>query len=110
VSDAPAVLLLIKDADYRDAVSQQLAGLDVTPIAVRADRATRAVEDFAPIAAIMDEGHASMAPDDFLESACSHHVRLVTLPDPRFAEHMSDVILRDAVTPRPEVSATFSLM
>jgi hypothetical protein len=99
VTDAPAVLVLIKDAEFRDAVARQLAELDVVPIAVRADRATHAVERFAPIAAVMDEGHASIAPDDFLESACSHHVRLVTLPE-RLAMQMSDVILRDAVTRR----------
>jgi hypothetical protein len=75
--------------------------MDVTPIAVFADIAIEAIDEFRPITAVLDEAHAALAPDAFLESACAHHVRLVTWPHPLAAQSIGDSMLRDATMVRP---------
>ena len=75
--------------------------MEVIPISVRADRATAAVQQYQPIAALLDEPHAALAPEDFLETVCSHRVRLVTLPDPPLSDAVSDSVLYNVVRPRP---------
>jgi hypothetical protein len=101
MTERPAVLLLVNDDAYRTVLSTRLVDLNVRPILVRAEAATRAVEQYVPISAIMDEAHAASAPDDFLAAVCSQHVRLLTLPDHRLGQTISDVVLLDAATPRP---------
>jgi hypothetical protein len=96
--DSPAVLVLVKDSAAREDVRQRLTELEVRPIAVRADRAIEAVREFRPIAVVLDEAHAASAPDDFLESTCSHHVRLITLPDDLREPSARDLALRDAAS------------
>jgi len=101
MTENPAVLLLVTDADRREAVRRRLIEMEVFPIAVRADRATEAVSRYRPIAALIDEWHAAVAADDFLESACTNHMRLVSLPDADAAGVLSDDALWNAATPRP---------
>ncbi|HEY9229836.1 MAG TPA: hypothetical protein VIP11_24505 [Gemmatimonadaceae bacterium] len=98
--DAPAVLVLVNDADQRERVRKRLIELEVVPIPVRADRAVAAVEQYRPIAALLDEAHAAMAPDDFLETTCTHHVRLLTLPDPPYDASIGDSVLESAAATR----------
>jgi hypothetical protein len=100
MSDAPAVLVLVANADQREIVRRRLMTLDVRPIAVHADRAADAVERYQPIAALIDDTSASAASDDFLESACTHHVRLVSVSESE-AYGAIDAALQDAVRPRP---------
>ena len=97
----PAVLLLMTNDLQREVVRRHLMDMEVVPIAVRADRALNAIEEFRPITVVLDEAHAAMAPDDFLESTCSHHVRLLTWPDFPPAHGVGDSMLRDAVMPPP---------
>jgi len=80
VNDNPAVLVLVNDADERDAVRRRLIEIDVIPLIVRADRATAAVERFHPVAAVLDDAHAAVATADFLAMTSVHRVRLLTLP------------------------------
>ena len=100
MSDAPAVLVLVANADRREIVRRRLMQLDVTPIAVRTERAAAAVERYLPIAALIDDASANAASDDFLERACTHHVRLVSLSESE-AYGAIDAALQDAVRPRP---------
>lgn len=100
MADSPAVLVLVNDADQRERVRRRLIEMEVVPIPVRADRAAAAVEQYHPIAALLDEAHAAMAPDDFLETTCTHHVRLLTLPDPAFAATIGDSVLESAIATR----------
>jgi hypothetical protein len=99
----PWVLLLVNNVEQRETVRRRLIELEVVPITVRADGATAAVERYHPIAALMDDAHAALAPEDFLESTCTHRVRLVTLPAHTLADAISDSVLRDVVSPRPEI-------
>jgi hypothetical protein len=101
MTENPAVLLLVTDVERREAVRRRLIEMEVFPIAVRADRATEAVSRYRPIAALIDDLHAAVAADDFLESACTNHMRLVSLPDPDAAGVLSDAALWNAATPRP---------
>lgn len=96
MTDTPAVLVLVNDSVARENIRQRLIELEVLPIPVRADRAIAAVREFRPIAAVLDEAHAASAPDEFLESTCSHHVRLITLPDERDQSSIREIALRDA--------------
>jgi hypothetical protein len=95
------VLLLVHNAVEREAVSRRLADLDVTPIVVHADRAVEAVERYCPIAAVLDQAHASTAPDRFLALTSSRGVRLLTLSYPLFGAAISAAALGDA---RPAVA------
>lgn len=96
MTDTPAVLLLVNDSVLREEIRLRLIELEVLPIPVRADRATAAVREFRPIAALLDEAHAACAPDEFLESTCSHHVRLITLPHDLAEPMVRDLALRNA--------------
>lgn len=96
MTDSPAVLVLVNDSIAREDIRQRLIELEVIPISVRADRATAAVREFRPIAVVLDEAHAASAPDEFLESTCSHHVRLITLPGDLGESSIRDMALRDA--------------
>lgn len=71
--------------------------MEAVPIIVRADRATAAIEQYRPVAAVLDDAHAATASEEFLEATCAYRVRLLTLPDPRFAFVIGDSGLRDAV-------------
>jgi len=95
------VLLLVNDLEQREIVRRRLLELEVVPITVRADRATAAVERYRPIAALLDDAHAALAPEEFLESTCTHRVRLVTLPAHTLADPISDSVLRDVTSRRP---------
>jgi hypothetical protein len=99
MSDTPTVLVLVANADRREVVRRRLVGLDVRPIAVRADLAADAVEIYQPISVLIDDASATDAPDDFLETTCMHHVRLVSLSDGD--SYGIDAALQNAVTPRP---------
>lgn len=74
--------------------------MEAVPIVVRADRATEAIEQYRPVAAVLDDAHAATASEEFLEATCAYRVRLLTLPDPRFALVIGDSALRDAVIVR----------
>jgi hypothetical protein len=104
----PTVLLLMHDPEQRDIVRRRLLEMDVTPIAVIADSAIEAIAEFRPITAVLDEAHAALAPDAFLESTCAHHVRLVTWPDPLAAQTVGDSMLRDATMVRPKGEGTLA--
>jgi len=69
------------------------------PIAVHADTAVDAVVAYRPIAAVLDEAHASTAPDAFLEASCAHHVRLLTLSYPQFSAGFDAETLRRVLDP-----------
>jgi hypothetical protein len=99
--DSPAVLVLVENADRREVVRRRLIGLDVRPIAVHAERAADAVEHYQPISVLIDDVSATAAPDDFLETACSHHVRLVSLCESEEPGFEIDAAIDNAVTPRP---------
>jgi hypothetical protein len=99
--DSPAVLVLVANADRREVVRRRLIGLDVRPIAVRTERAADAVEHYQPISVLIDDVSATAAPDDFLETACSHHVRLVSLCESEDPSVEIDAVLQNAVSPRP---------
>ena len=102
MSETPAVLVLVANADQREVVRRQLMTLEVWPIAVHAERAAAAVERFQPISALIDETTAHAASDDFLETACTHHVRLVSLSDAESDYGGAiDAALENAVRPRP---------
>ena len=103
MSDTPAVLVLILNADRREQVRQRLSELDVTAVLVRANDAIDAVERLRPISVVIDEAHAATAPDDFLETACMHHVRLVALPDYELLSDTRDAALRYAAAPLPRL-------
>jgi hypothetical protein len=100
MSDTPAVLVLVANADQREIVRRRLMTLDVRPIAVHAARAAAAVERYQPISVLIDDASASAASDAFLETACTHHVRLVSVSDSD-AYATIDAALQDAVRPRP---------
>jgi hypothetical protein len=91
------VLVLVNDADKRDAIRRQLIDLDAIPLIVRADRAAAAVEWYRPIAAVLDKTHAARASAGFLATTSAHRVRLLTLPDPHDAPGIGDDALREAV-------------
>jgi hypothetical protein len=99
MTDSPVVLLLVRNADEREIVRRRLIELEVTPIVVRAGRAVAAIEEFHPIAAVMDRPHAATAPEDFLESTCTNRIRLVTLPDLDVFGAESESLLQWAITP-----------
>ena len=99
--DSPAVLVLVANADRREAIRRELVDLKVRPISVAADRAIEAVSEFRPIAVLLDDAHASTAPDEFLEATCTHRVRLVTMPDVDETGGAREAALRNAVKPRP---------
>ncbi|HEY4132807.1 MAG TPA: hypothetical protein VGM50_19495 [Gemmatimonadaceae bacterium] len=71
---------------------------DVIPILVRANYPAAAVEEFRPIAVLLDEAHTAVAPEDFLRAASSHDVRVLTIPDARFQTPIRDADLRIAVS------------
>src|SRR5262249_47016640 len=100
MSDSPAVLVLVANADRREIVRRRLMTLDVRPIEVPAARAAQAVERYQPIAVLIDDTCASAASDDFLETACTHHVRLVSVSETE-AYGAIDAVVQDAVRPRP---------
>jgi hypothetical protein len=101
MSDTPAVLVLVANADRREVVRRRLLGLEVRPIAVHAERAADAVERYQPISALIDDTNATAASDDFLETACTHHVRLVSLSESDRHGVAIDAALQNAVRPRP---------
>lgn len=94
------VLVLVNDADTRDAVRRRLIDIDAIPLIVRADRATAAIERYRPVAAVLDQAHAARASVGFLATTSAHRVRLLTLPDPTLAPEIGDDALREAVSPR----------
>ena len=96
---SPTVLLLVHDAHEREVLTRRLTQVAAIPIAVHADTAIDALEAFKPVAAVLDQAHASTAPDSFLEATCVHHVRLLTLSYPRFADGLDQETLRRAVRP-----------
>ena len=96
---SPAVLLLVHDARERAVLTKRLTEVAAIPIAVHADTAVDAVEAYRPVAAVMDEAHASTAPDAFLEASCTHHVRLLTLSYPHFSAGFDAETLRRVVDP-----------
>ena len=97
--DTPTVLVLVANADRREVLRRRLMGLDVRPIAVHAELAADAVEQYQPISVLIDDASATDAPDDFLETTCVYRVRLVSLSDSD--AHGIDDALQNAVTPRP---------
>ena len=96
---SPTVLLLIHDAGEREVVTRRLADVAAIPITVHADTAIDALEAYKPVAAVLDQAHASTAPDSFLEATCASHVRLLTLSYPQFADGLDEDTLRRAVQP-----------
>ena len=96
---SPTVLLLVHDANERELLTRRLTEVAAIPIAVHADTAIDALQAFRPVAAVLDQAHASTAPDSFLEATCAHHVRLLTLSYPRFADGLDQETLRRAVAP-----------
>lgn len=102
--DQPAVLVLVANADRREAVRRRLTEFHVVPVAVRAARATEAIAQLHPIAVVIDEAHAATAPDEFLAMTGAHRVRLVTLPDTDLTGQASDAMLRRAALPRTVAS------
>jgi hypothetical protein len=101
MTDTPAVLVLVVNADRREVVRRRLIGLDVIPIAVPADGAANAVERYQPISVLIDDASATAASDDFLATACAHHVRLVSLCEGEGQGVAVDAALENAVFPRP---------
>jgi hypothetical protein len=99
MSDTPTVLVLVANADRREGLRRRLVGLDVRPIDVRTDHAADAVELYQPISVLIDDASATDASDDFLETTCMHHVRLVSLCDAD--SHEIDASIQNAVSPRP---------
>ena len=96
----PTVLLLVHDAAERESLTRRSTEVAAIPIAVHADTAVDAVEAYRPVAAVLDQAHASTAPDSFLEATCTHHVRLLTLLSyPQFADGLDEQTLRRAVEP-----------
>src|ERR1044071_5991861 len=96
---SPTVLLLVHDAGERELLTRRITEVAAIPIAVHADTALDALEAYKPVAAVLDQAHASTAPDSFLEATCAHHVRLLTLSYPRFADGLDQETLRRAVDP-----------
>ena len=96
---SPTVLLLVHDANEREVLSRRLTEVAAIPITVHADTAIDALEAFRPVAAVLDMAHASTAPDSFLEATCTHHVRLLTLSYPHFADGLDRETLKRAVAP-----------
>lgn len=94
------VLVLVNDADERDAVRRLLIDLDAIPLIVRADRAAAAIEWYRPVAAVLDKTHAARASASFLATTSAHRVQVLTLPDPLVAAGVRDDALREAVRPR----------
>ena len=81
MSDREAILVLVKDERRRERVRDELARLNVNGYAVRASDATISIFTMRPIAAVLDEAHAAVAPDDFLEMTHRRGVELLTLSD-----------------------------
>jgi len=96
---SPTVLLLVHDANEREVLTRRLTEVAVIPIAVHADTAIDALDAYAPVAAVLDEAHASTAPDTFLEATCARHVRLLTLSRPHLADGLDADTLRRVVEP-----------
>jgi hypothetical protein len=96
---SPTVLLLVHDASEREVLTRRLTEVAAIPIAVHADTAIDALKAYRPVAAVLDQAHASTAPDSFLEATCAHHVRLLTLSYPQFADGLDQETLRRAVEP-----------
>jgi hypothetical protein len=94
---SPTVLLLVHNAAERNAVSRKLTDMAAVPIIVHADCAVDAVEAYRPVAAVLDQAHASTAPDSFLAMTSAHHVRLLTLSYPQFGSAIDDDLLRRMV-------------
>ena len=103
MNDRPVVLMLVTNADQRETVRRQLDRFDVVPVAVSADDATAALSVYRPVSVILDEAHAALAPDVFLEAACARHVRLVTLPEPSPSEVASEAAVQNAASPRADM-------
>jgi hypothetical protein len=99
VQPSPTVLLLVHDANEREVLTRRITEVAAIPIAVHADTAIDALEAYKPVAAVLDQAHASTAPDSFLEATCAHHVRLLTLSYPQFADGLDQDALRRAVEP-----------
>ncbi len=81
MSDREAVLVLVKDERRRERVRDELARLNVNGYAVRASDATISIFTMRPIAAVLDEAHSAVAPDDFLEMTYRRGIQLLTLAD-----------------------------
>ncbi|HEY4303742.1 MAG TPA: hypothetical protein VGM82_04710 [Gemmatimonadaceae bacterium] len=81
MTDREAVLVLVKDDRRRERVRDELARLNVNGYAVRASDATISIFTMRPIAAVLDEAHAAVAPDDFMEMTHLRGVELLTLAD-----------------------------
>ena len=96
---SPTVLLLVHDATEREVLTRRLTEVAAIPIVVHADTALDALEAYKPVAAVLDQAHASTAPDSFLEATCANHVRLITLSYPQFADGLDQDMLRWAVQP-----------
>jgi len=91
--------LLVHDAGEREVLTRRLAEVAAIPITVHADTAIDALEAYKPVAAVLDQAQAATAPDSFLEATCAHHVRLLTLSYPQFADGLDRETLRRAVQP-----------
>jgi hypothetical protein len=100
--ERPVVLMLVTNADQRETVRRQLNEFDVVPIAVSADDAIQALSVYRPVSVILDEAHAAVAPDAFLEAVCARHVRLVTLPESSPVTDASQAAVQNAAAPRAE--------
>jgi hypothetical protein len=96
---SPTVLLLVHDANERELLTRRLTEVAAIPIAVHADTAIDALDAYRPVAAVLDEAHASTAPDAFLEATCARHVRLLTWSAPQLADGLDVETLRRAVEP-----------
>ncbi len=95
--DTPSVLVLVKDADQRQRIMRRLIELEVVPVVVQSDAALAAIERYHPIAAVLDEPHAAMAPEDFLTSSWQCGMHLVTIADSPVNPEADDRILRHAI-------------
>jgi len=96
MSDREAVLVLVKDEQRRERVRDELARLNVNGYAVRAWDATISLFTMRPIAAVLDEAHAAVAPDDFLEMTRRQGVELLTLAD-GITDHAESAALQKLV-------------
>lgn len=95
--DSPSVLVLVRNADQRQRIMRRLIELEVVPVAVQSDRALAAIEQYHPIAAVLDEPHAAMAPEDFLVSSWECGMHLVTIADSPADPELDDRVLRHAI-------------
>lgn len=103
MTDRPVVLMLVTNADQRETVRRQLNNFEVVPVVVSAEHAIEALSVYRPVSVILDEAHAAVAPDEFLEAACARHVRLVTLPESSPIGDASEAAIQNAASPRAEI-------